>query len=98
MRASQIEPAIQAGPRWKLETFLEALDILEEARAVLGAEECAKGMRKAEALCVGRGWGSWWRSSRMPCARAGETPHPMSFFLPPLVPLTKRERRARALP
>lgn len=50
VRAWQIEPTIQAGPRWKLETFLEALDILGEARAVLEVEECAKGMHKAEAL------------------------------------------------
>lgn len=48
--APQIESTIHAGPRWKLETFLEALSILGEAQAVLEAEECAKGMLKAEAL------------------------------------------------
>ncbi|CAI7854833.1 unnamed protein product [Closterium sp. NIES-54] len=44
----QLKPIIASGPRWKLEEFLRAIDILQEMAEFFERNECASGVRECE--------------------------------------------------
>ncbi|CAI7919633.1 unnamed protein product [Closterium sp. NIES-53] len=47
-RVRQLKPIIASGPRWKLEEFLRAIDILQEMAEFFERNECASGVRECE--------------------------------------------------
>ncbi|GJP70246.1 hypothetical protein CLOP_g1210 [Closterium sp. NIES-67] len=44
----QLKPIIASGPRWKLEEFLRAIDILQEMAEFFERNECASGVRECD--------------------------------------------------
>lgn len=46
----QLKPIVASGPRWKLEEFLRATDILQEMQDFFSRNDCAAGVRDAEKL------------------------------------------------
>ncbi|CAI5506745.1 unnamed protein product [Closterium sp. Naga37s-1] len=47
-RVRQLKPIIASGPRWKLEEFLRAIDILQEMAEFFERNECASCVRECE--------------------------------------------------